>query len=136
MPRRKRSDRRPTATVLYSSTGHQLLTPQTAAHLRRPLIDRRRRYGVEHRADDRVAGDAFSLALEIADDAVTERRQGDRAHVIGGYVEAAAEQGVDLAGQDQRLGAAWRTAVANVLADQLRRAWSVRVSGRQQADGV
>ena len=37
---------------------------------------------------------------------MAQRRQGDGAHVLDGDVEAAFEQGADLAGQDQRLRAA------------------------------
>jgi hypothetical protein len=51
--------------------------------------------------------------------------QGDGADVVDRDVEAAVEQGVDLARQHQRLRAARRAAVAHVLAHELRRArWS------------
>ena len=51
-------------------------------------------------------------------------------------VEPAVEERVDLARGHERLGAARRAAVADVVADELRRAGLVRVRGRQERDGV
>ena len=62
--------------------------------------------------------------------------QGDRPDVVGRDVEAAVEQGVDLAGRHERLGAARRAAVADVFADEARGARLVRVRGRQDAHRV
>src|SRR5262245_61528678 len=51
------------------------------------LLDRRGDDRVEDRADDRFGRDAFGLALEVEDDPVAERRQGDRADVVDRDVE-------------------------------------------------
>ena len=53
-----------------------------------------------------------------------------------GDVEPAVEERVDLARGHERLGAARRAAVADVVADELRRARLVRVRGRQERDRV
>src|SRR6186997_1352271 len=55
------------------------------------LVDRRRRHRVEHRANDRVAGDPFGLSLEIADHAVAQRGQRDCPDVVDRNVESALE---------------------------------------------
>ena len=62
--------------------------------------------------------------------------QGDRPDVVDRDVEPAVEQGVDLAGGHERLGAARRAAVADVVADELRRARLVGMGRRQHAHGV
>ena len=46
------------------------------------LLDGRRDDRVEDGADDRLAGDALRLALEVEDDPVAQRRQGDRPDVV------------------------------------------------------
>ena len=81
---------------------------------------------VEDGADDRLGRDALGLALEVEDDPVPERRQGDRPDVVDRDVEPAVEQRVDLAAGDERLGAARRAAVAHVVADEAR----ARAAGR------
>ena len=62
--------------------------------------------------------------------------QRDGPDVVDRDVEPAVEQGVDLAGRHERLRAARRAAVADVLADELRGARLVRVRRGQHADGV
>jgi hypothetical protein len=67
---------------------------------------------------------------------VAERWEGHGPDVVDGDVEAAVEEGVDLAGGHEGLGPAGRATVADVLADELRRPRLVRVSRRQEAHGV
>src|SRR4051794_33671173 len=82
------------------------------------LLDRRRDDRVEDGPDHGLGRDAFGLAFEVEDDPMTERRQRDRADVVGRDVEAAVEQGIDLSGRHERLRATWRAAIADVLANQ------------------
>ena len=86
--------------------------------------------------DDRLGRDALGLALEVEDDPVAERRQRDGPDVVDRDVEPAVEQGVDLAGGDEGLGAARRAAVAHVVADEAGRARLVGVGRGQDAHGV
>ena len=67
---------------------------------------------------------------------MAERRQGDRADVVDRDVEPPVEQRTDLAGGHERLRAARRPAVADVLADELGRARLVRVGRREHAHRV
>src|SRR5215208_7929492 len=101
-----------------------------------PLLDAGRRDRVEDRADDRLGRDALGLALEIQDDAVPERGEGNRADVVDGDVEATVEESVDLAGGHEGLRAAWRAAVTNIVADDLGCASLVGVRGGEDADRV
>src|SRR5262245_23065890 len=57
-----------------------------------------------------VGLDALGLALEVEEHAVPERGQRYHAHVVDRGGEAALEQGADLGGEQQRLGAARRRA--------------------------
>ena len=67
---------------------------------------------------------------------MAERRQRDRPDVVDRDVEPAVEQRVDLAAGDERLGAARRAAVADVVADEPGRARLVGMGRRQHADRV
>src|SRR3954469_18440370 len=82
------------------------------------LFDGRDGDGVEDGADGRLAGDALGLALEVQDDAMPERWQGDGPDVVRRHIEAAIEQGVDLACRHERLSAARRPSVADVFTDE------------------
>src|SRR3954469_2450716 len=71
--------------------------------------------GLEDLADDRVGPDALGLALEVHDHAVAQRGRRDVADVVDRHSVAALEQRADLGGEDDRLQAARRRAVAHEL---------------------
>src|SRR6186997_1796368 len=68
----------------------------------RRLLDGGRDDRVEDRADDRLAGDALGLALEVEDDPVAQRWRRDGPDVLDRDVEPAIEQRVDLARRNER----------------------------------
>ena len=70
----------------------------------------------EHGLDDGVGRDALALALEVDDDAVAQGRQRDLLDVVGGQGEATGEQGLDLAREQEGLGAGFQERLKQLLA--------------------
>src|SRR5689334_2988919 len=66
----------------------------------------------ENVVENPVGADPLHLGLQVQDDAVAQSRVGDLADVVEADVGAALGQRPDLAGQDERLGAARAGAVA------------------------
>ena len=83
--------------------------------------------GSEDVVDDVVGLDVLGLAFEVEDQAVPQGRVGHGAEVFAGDVVAVVEDGADLGGQDDRLGAARARAVADVTAGSSR--WPASFSG-------
>ena len=67
---------------------------------------------------------------------MTQRGQGCGPDVVDRDIESSVEQGEDLAGRDECLGASRRRAVADVLADEAGRPGLIGVGRRENADGV
>ena len=83
--------------------------------------------------EDRFGADVLGLGLEVAQQAMAQRRDDRVVDVFVADADAALEQRVDLGAQDERLGAARTRAEAQVLRDFGNRAGA---AGRACADNA
>src|SRR5579863_4879356 len=77
------------------------------------------RYALDDAGQNRIRRLSVGVSVEIEDDAMAQNRRGDELNVVDAQVVAAAHESQHAAAFDQRLRAARRAAVADVLLRQL-----------------
>src|SRR6478736_1153090 len=86
--------------------------------------------------DNRFAGHAFSLGLEIRADAVAQHRDSDFLYIINGHAKAAFHRGEGLATLDQKLAGTRAGAPIDELANELRSGGVLGPRGAHQARDI
>src|SRR5258706_2151882 len=77
------------------------------------------RYPRYDRAQYRIRGLTVGMRVEIEDDAMAQDGGGDGLNIVDAEVVAPAHERQDAPALDQRLGAPWRAAVADIFLRQL-----------------